>query len=221
MDNLRQWNKFRNVPTEAKKAIGGGRLKGMTDINPMWRLKTLTEAYGPAGIGWYYTIDKKELVDGSNGEIAAFVDITLYVKESDEWSKGIPGTGGSMYIAKEKNGLYTSDEAFKMALTDALSVSCKALGIGADVYWASDTKYTSSQGEELSEEIERVKSSDIQELIALGKRKGQNIDVLKGAAKKYYRTEDFTKLSKKSLEELKKRLETLPDVNEFEGTPFA
>ena len=30
-----------------------------------------------------------------------------------------------------------------MALTDAISVSCKALGVGADVYWdKDDTKYT-------------------------------------------------------------------------------
>ena len=36
-----------------------------------------------------------------------------------------------------------NDEAFKMAETDALSVACKKLGIGADIYWAGDnTKYT-------------------------------------------------------------------------------
>ncbi|HCC35130.1 MAG TPA: hypothetical protein DEQ02_05645 [Ruminococcaceae bacterium] len=36
-----------------------------------------------------------------------------------------------------------SDECFKMALTDAISVSCKALGFGADVYWDKDrTKYS-------------------------------------------------------------------------------
>ena len=28
----------------------------MTDINPVWRMKTLTEQYGPCGIGWYYEI---------------------------------------------------------------------------------------------------------------------------------------------------------------------
>jgi hypothetical protein len=43
-----------------------------------------------------------------------------------------------MFVASEKSGLYTSDECFKMALTDALSVACKALGIGADVYWDRD-----------------------------------------------------------------------------------
>lgn len=44
MKNMDLYDAFRAVPQEAKKAIGGGRLKGKTDINPMWRLKALTEA---------------------------------------------------------------------------------------------------------------------------------------------------------------------------------
>ena len=40
-----------------------------------------------------------------------------------------------LIIAKEKAGLYTNDECFKMALTDAISVACKSLGVGADVYF--------------------------------------------------------------------------------------
>lgn len=33
-----------------------------------------------------------------------------------------------------KSGMHNNDEAFKMAVTDALSVACKMLGIGADIY---------------------------------------------------------------------------------------
>lgn len=141
-DNLRIYNALRNVPNEAKKSIQGGRLKGMTDINPMWRIKALTERFGPCGIGWWYTIDKQWLEHGANDEIAAFCNITLYYREGDVVSQGTPGTGGSMFVAKEKGGLYTSDECYKMALTDAISVASKALGGGADVYWDKDrTKY--------------------------------------------------------------------------------
>ena len=47
-----------------------------------------------------------------------------------------------MYVVKEKSGMYVDDEAFKKAETDAISVACKMLGIGADVYWSEDrTKY--------------------------------------------------------------------------------
>ncbi len=142
-DNLKIYEKVRAVPQTAQKEIAAGRLKGKTDINPMWRIKKLTEQFGPCGVGWY-TIDRKKWTEqGANGEIAAFVDIDLFVKIDGEWSKAIPGTGGSMFVSEEKNGLYTDDEAFKKAYTDAISVACKALGIGADVYWSKDsTKYT-------------------------------------------------------------------------------
>jgi len=148
MSNLDLYNKVRVVPQEAKKPIQGGRLKGMTDINPMWRIKVLTEQFGPCGKGWYYLIRQKKIEEGANGEKVAFVDIELFVKYGDEWSQPIYGTGGSSFIAKERNGLYTNDECFKMALTDALGVAMKSLGIGADVYFEKDrSKYDTSVNE--------------------------------------------------------------------------
>lgn len=54
MDKMTIYESARVVPKEARKSIGGGRLKGMTDINPMWRVKKLTELFGPAGIGWRF-----------------------------------------------------------------------------------------------------------------------------------------------------------------------
>lgn len=147
--NLELYEKFRKVPETAKKNIGGGRLKGMTDINPMWRIKTLTEEFGVCGFGWYYEIVDQWLETAmAKDEITANVKINLYVKQGDEWSKPIVGIGGSMLVANEKNGLYVNDECYKMALTDAISVACKSLGIGADVYWNKDnTKYNDSKKE--------------------------------------------------------------------------
>lgn len=148
MNNLDIYDKVRVVPSEAQKQITGGRLKNMTDINPMWRIKALTEQFGVCGFGWKYEIVEKRLESGANNEISAFVDIKLYIKANGEWSDPIPGTGGSSFVANESKGLYTSDECFKMALTDAISVSCKALGFGADVYWEKDrTKYSGGSKE--------------------------------------------------------------------------
>lgn len=146
MENMSIYNKYRTVPKEAQREIKAGRLKGMTDINPMWRIECLTKEFGPCGVGWYYTVDEKRLDEGTEGVTVATVEISLYVKNEGEWSMPIKGIGGSSFTAKESKGLYTSDEAFKMALTDALSVSCKALGIAADVYFSGGrTKYTQSE----------------------------------------------------------------------------
>lgn len=141
-DNLKLYNSVRTVPQTAQKSIDAGRLKGKTDINPMWRIKVLTEQFGPCGVGWRYETTGREFVAGANGEIAVFVDIELRTGGPDGWSEPIPGSGGSMFVSKERNGLYTDDEAVKKATTDAISVACKALGVGADVYWDRDrTKY--------------------------------------------------------------------------------
>ena len=155
MNNLEIYNKAAAVPKNAQKTITAGRLKGMTDINPMWRIKMLTEIFGMCGMGWKYTITDKRIVEGSDGVVCAFVDIELYVKADGEWSDAIPGTGGSQLVASERSGLHTNDECFKMALTDALSVACKALGFGADIYWQDGrTKY--SAGGETPEEPKKT-----------------------------------------------------------------
>ena len=146
MDNLFIYNQIRKVPDEAKKKISGGRLNGMTDINPMWRIKSLTEQFGMCGFGWKIDIVSEKLERGCNEEISAFVKINIFVKVNNEWSEPIPGTGGASFVAKEKNGMYQSDECFKMAFTDAVSVACKLLGMGADVYFEKDrTKYDKQQ----------------------------------------------------------------------------
>lgn len=146
--NMFIYNSVRSVPNTALKQIQAGRLKGFSDINPMWRMKVLTETFGPVGFGWMYEIVDKRLEPDQVGGVACFVDINLRVKYQGEWSEPIPGMGGSMFIANERNGPYTSDECFKMALTDAIGIACKALGVAADVYYEKDrTKYDQPQPE--------------------------------------------------------------------------
>lgn len=139
-DNMKIFDNARVVPATAQKKITGGNLNGFTDINPMWRYEKLTELFGPCGFGWYYEVTERWLEPGANGDVIAFVNINLYIKKDDEWSKPIPGNGGSSFISSNKNGIKTSDEAYKMATTDALSVACKVIGIGADVYWQNGAK---------------------------------------------------------------------------------
>lgn len=137
VNNLQFYDQLRKVPQEALKTIGAGRLKGMSDVNPMWRIKAMTEAFGPCGIGWKYEITK-QWHETYGQEIKAFCNINLYIKVDGAWSEPIPGTGGSSFVAIESKGAFVSDECEKMALTDALSVSMKALGVAADVYYSKD-----------------------------------------------------------------------------------
>ena len=143
MDNLRYYEAGRAVPQNAQKQFNNGSFSG-TDINPMWRIKKLTEMFGPAGIGWYVEVIS-ERAETYGNTVMAIVDLNLYVKEGGEWSKPIFGTGGNQLVKESKSGLRPSDEGYKMAFTDALSIACKSLGIGADIWYANDvTKYTAN-----------------------------------------------------------------------------
>lgn len=167
--NLDLYNRVKEVPETAKKIIGAGKLKGFTDINPMWRIKKLTEEFGVCGFGWYTEITNRWIEKGPDGKEAAFVEINLYVKQGGEWSKPIVGVGGSMFVnvfkvSKEtsdeasKVRQETTDEAFKMAYTDALSVACKALGMAADVYYEKDrTKYNAYENQQEKPEESKPK----------------------------------------------------------------
>ena len=151
-ENMKLYNFFRECPEAAQKPITAGRLKGKTDINPMWRLKKLTEVFGPCGFGWTVRIVRTWLEDGAekvrmndrgeilerNRERTANVEIALKVKHNGEWSEEIAGIGGAMFLELENRGFNTEDEAYKKAYTDAISVACKALGIAADIYFAKD-----------------------------------------------------------------------------------
>lgn len=145
MKNMDLYEKFRAVPDDAKKTIAGGHLKGMTDINPMLRIKQLTAAFGPCGIGWWtrnvrYT---KETANPQTGEIPIFCELELWYKVDGQECGPVYGCGGNALMARQRDALYTNDEAYKMAYTDAISVACKSLGMCADVYWQNDrTKYT-------------------------------------------------------------------------------
>ena len=148
-DKMKLWNSIKRPPPDVLRPIKAGRLKGKTDISPQWRYRAMTEQLGPCGIGWKYEIKRLWNEPGSEGQIFAFAEVLLYIKDGDQWSEGVPGIGGSMLIAKESAGLHSSDEGYKMAVTDALSVAMKMLGMAADIYeglW-DGSRYTKNDPE--------------------------------------------------------------------------
>ncbi len=143
------------VPNTALKPIEFGTLKGKSDINPQWRYEVMTNTFGLCGVGWKYELVSHHTVPVPDGTLMVFVFINLYVKDGENWSAPIPGSGGDFLIKKDKNGIHGNDEAFKMAITDALGNAAKMIGVAADIYRglydskyerkASETQYGSKQ----------------------------------------------------------------------------
>ncbi len=158
MNNLKIWDAVKTPPIKALKTIRGGRLNGMTDISPMWRYSAATEQFGPCGIGWKFDVVRLWVEDGANEERTANAQINFYFKYEGKWSEAIPGIGGSALTKMEKSGLHTSDECYKMAITDALSTSLKMLGFGADIYMGKfdGTKYRDDSPSDTNKMITKV-----------------------------------------------------------------
>jgi hypothetical protein len=162
MANLDFWSKVKQPPATALKQIAGGRLKNMTDINPQWRYEALTEHFGMCGVGWKWEIVELWAQDLENKEIMAHAKIHLYVKVDGQWSDPIPGIGGNKLVEKEKEGYHVSDEGYKMAVTDALSVAAKMLGIGSDIYMGrwDGSKYKDAEDRQAQSDRQRSKDAD-------------------------------------------------------------
>ncbi|MCW7076406.1 MAG: hypothetical protein OCU18_03830 [Candidatus Syntrophoarchaeum sp.] len=185
-DAIKRYKKLATPPAHALKEIRGGRLKGKTDISPQWRIEAMTSEYGECGVGWKFEIVRFWTEQGDNLQVMAFAQINLYTRIKDDlWSAPVPGVGGSMMIEKERNGLHTNDEAWKMAVTDALGTAMKMLGVAADIYMGfwDGSKYIvpDTAGEPVSKEqmlrrIDRIRA--IPELNRWYKKHSREIDSL-------------------------------------------
>lgn len=144
-ENLRVWNRFCATPSHATKPFNKGGFKG-TDINPAYRLRCLTELFGPQGTGWGWTIHERwrevwpsRVKDGDEWvdyeAPCAFVMLSLWYVEDGVKHECSPQIGGTECDL-------APDEVWKMSITDAIGKCCLALGIAADVYMGQfDGKY--------------------------------------------------------------------------------
>ncbi|KJX74313.1 hypothetical protein WH42_00450, partial [Acinetobacter baumannii] len=131
-DNLHIWNAVKQTPTNFLKKIEFGYLKGKSDINPQWRLMAMTQAFGPVGHGWTYRHVRLWSETAPDGTIMAFAEVAVKTKIDGVWGEEFFGNGGSAIVEVQKGKLVAIDEGYKKAVTDALGVAFKAIGVAAD-----------------------------------------------------------------------------------------
>ena len=95
-----------------------------------------------------------------------------------------------------------------MALTDAISVACKALGVGANIYWDSDrTKYEEAKTSTVKEVKSEINEAQIKRLYAIASENNiDNAKVKEYILKKYNKT-STSDLTKAQYEEVCKKME--------------
>lgn len=176
-ENLNTWNLVKQVPQQFLKPISFGKLKGKSDINPQWRLMAMTQAFGQVGHGWTYRIVRTWSEPHPNGSVMCFAEVAVKTKVDGEWGQEFSGVGGSEIIESNKNGLQSNDDGYKMAVTDALGVAFKAVGVASDIYLGNfdGSKYKNDINQAFCEPISQTQYDELKSIIGSLSEQGRAV----------------------------------------------
>lgn len=157
MNNLDLWNRVvKTDPAYTKPFRRSGGFEG-TAINFAYLARKATEVFGPMGIGWGAEILDEKYVDGAplpdvGCEVVHVVRIRFWY-ELDGKKGTIESIGQTTFVGRNKNGVFTDEEAPKKSLTDAMSKAMSWLGFGADIHLGlyDDNKYVADLRREYAE----------------------------------------------------------------------
>lgn len=149
------WDSIPKTDPQYTKANNQGGRKS-TSVTPIYMVKLATDALGPIGIGWGYTVVEERFDNGApivliqaantenklpvymmdNGAIVYEKNHTIRI---EMWIDGSEKTfsqyGHTKYSYMTKTGkYYVDDEYGKKSLTDAMTKCLSLLGVCADVY---------------------------------------------------------------------------------------
>ena len=156
MSNLDLWDRVSKTnPDHTKKA---GRF---TAIDAYQQIRTATAEFGPVGEGWGWQVQSEQVIDGH-----AIVRIRFWWMQGD--GDGHAGPYGIRHVHHlthgRRVGYYEEygtaiisrmkDEAFKSALTDAITKALSRLGFNADVFLGKfdSNKYVEERKREIKKE---------------------------------------------------------------------
>jgi hypothetical protein len=181
-NNLWLWNNVQSTDPKFVKDFNRGGFKG-TATNPTWLAKRATEAFGPIGTGWGVDIEQEDYMTGApllgpDGSVLAHEIIhvlrariwyVLGAGENRERSSFL-SFGQTTFVGKNKNGLFTDEEAPKKSLTDATTKGLAQLGFAADIHMGmwDDSKYVNDRKREFDQKKAEENKPDPAAIKALG-----------------------------------------------------
>lgn len=159
--NMSIWEKVEKTDTRYTKdaKVGGQQI---TSLNGTAMIMKATEVFGPAGIGFGWTVLEERFDKGAEmfvgeGEKRASlgfelnhtVKIQFWFKQDGERGE-LEQYGCTPYLYKSKYGTTTDGEAPKKSLTDAIKKSLSMLGFSADVFLGmfDDKEYVNALADE-------------------------------------------------------------------------
>jgi hypothetical protein len=141
-ENLKLWESVEKTDPKYTKAFTkGGGFSG-TAINATYLIRKATALWGPMGGKWGPQVEDEKYVTGAEGTIIHVLRIRLKHPNGE-----FPSYGQTTFVGKNKNGLFTDEEAPKKSLTDAITKALSMLGFSADVFLGlyDDNKYVNDR----------------------------------------------------------------------------
>jgi hypothetical protein len=173
-DNLALWSKLEETDPLYTKAFNLGRFKG-TDINATYRMRHLTELFGPAGKGFGFDIGTP-IFYGTGDFQAVTISAALWWMEGDVRHTAPAHYGGTKLFTGGKNTGPTGidEDAVKKAVTDAMGKAALAMGAHADVYMGlhDDSKYVDGLNDKFAAQEEPHEEPKVDHNIAEGDMDG-------------------------------------------------
>lgn len=160
-NNLALWQRVEKTdPQYTKPFSRGGGFRG-TATNATYLAKKATEIFGPIGIGWGLEILDEAIMEGApldaqgNHEKIHKVRVKLWYR-LDGVRGEVVQFGQTTFVGRNRNGLFTDEEAPKKSLTDAMSKCLSLLGFSADIHLGrfDDNKYVNDLRQEFAEKYE-------------------------------------------------------------------
>lgn len=152
-ENLKLWDAVATTDPKYTKAFNrAGGFSG-TAINATYLMRKATAQWGPFGGKWGAKVEDEKFVPGADDTIIHVLRIKFWHPEGDFHSYG-----QTTFVGKNKNGLFTDEEAPKKSFTDAITKALSLLGFSADVFLGlyDDNKYVNDKRAEFSKAAKPV-----------------------------------------------------------------
>jgi hypothetical protein len=134
--NLALWHRVEETDPSHTREVTIGRK--LTAIDSYYQIKRCTEQFGAFGDGWGYTLEDKIVTVGT--DTMAVVKMVFWYRKDAERVACAPIIAMNKLVSAAGK---VDEEAFKKAITDALTKSLSYLGFSADVFMGryDDNRY--------------------------------------------------------------------------------
>ncbi len=152
MSHLALWQAVEKTPPAHTKPITGKAYKGNSP-KPHYLVWKATETFGPCGIGWGFNIISERVEPGVEGASVHIAHIRVWYIWNNQRGE-VEHVGQTMFTGKNKNGLFTDEDAPKKSITDGLVKALSMIGFAGDIFMGryDDSKYVRELEDEARQE---------------------------------------------------------------------